>query len=369
VFVYNPKAFELEEGDRVVCDKDLFCITKKLERDARDRYKVSSELDITWDDVGGLESAKQELQDAIELPFQQPDLFEFYGINPLRGVLLYGPPGCGKTLLARVSVWSMAQIHGRDVVESAYIFVKGPEILDKWVGNSEAEIRELFERGRRHYREHGYKAILAIDEADAILPQRGSRRSSDVADTIVPMFLGEMDGIDDKQTKENPLVYLMSNRPDILDPAVTRPGRIDKHIKICRPTELNGIDILEIHSKGLPFQDEENRTASLAVATADIFSKSRLLYRVNGEHDFTLGDAVNGAMLANLAQTAAMNALHRDLASGTQTGITTDDFREGVQKIFRQQRGLNHNYDLQDFAEGLGIQPQNLQADRCFGAA
>lgn len=369
VFVHNPKGFELEEGDRVVCDKDLFCITKKLERDARDRYKVSSEINITWDDVGGLESAKQELQDAIELPFQQPDLFEFYGINPFRGVLLYGPPGCGKTLLARVSVWSMAQIHGREVVESAYIFVKGPEILDKWVGNSEAEIRELFERGRRHYREHGYKAILAIDEADAILPQRGSRRSSDVADTIVPMFLGEMDGIDEEQTKENPLVYLMSNRPDILDPAVIRHGRIDKHIKIGRPTELNGIDILEIHAKGLPFQNEEGRTASLAIATADIFSKSRLLYRVNGEHDFTLGDAVNGAMLANLAQTAAMNALHRDLVSGTQTGITTEDLREGVQKIFRQQRGLNHNYDLQDFAEGLGIQPQNMQADRCFGAA
>jgi proteasome-associated ATPase len=369
VFVYNPRAFELEEGDRVVCDKDLFCILRKLERDARDRYKVSADLNVTWDDVGGLAVAKQELQEVLELPFQHPDLFKYYNIDPLRGVLLCGPPGCGKTLLARVSVWSLAQIHGRDVVETAYIFVKGPEILDKWVGNTEAEIRELFERGRRHYRMFGYKAILAIDEADAILPQRGTRRSSDIADTIVPMFLGEMDGIDDQQTIENPIVYLMSNRPDILDPAVTRPGRIDKHIKIGRPDEMTGIDILDIHSRKLPFQNDNDRMATLAVASADIFSKSRLLYRVNGEHDFTLGDAVNGAMLANLAQTAAMTALHRDLLSGTQTGIITEDFRDGVQKIFRQQRHLNHNYDLQDFADGLGIQPQNLQVDRCFGAA
>jgi len=367
-FVYNPRAFELEEGDRVVCDKELFCIIKKLERDARDRYKVSADLNVTWNDVGGLEQAKQELRDALELPFEQPDLFAYYGVDPLRGILLYGPPGCGKTLLARVCVSALANIHGKEIVESAYIFVKGPEILDKWVGNTEAEIRELFERGRRHYRKYGYKGILAIDEADAILPQRGTRRSSDVADTIVPMFLGEMDGIDDNQTKENPIVILMTNRADILDPAVTRPGRISKHIKVSRPDEMSALDILEIHSKGMPFRAED-KAGVLAIAVSDLFSKSRLLYRVNNEHDFTLAHAVNGAMLASLAETAKMNALHRDLASGSRTGVAVEDFREAVKKIYRQQRGVNHSYDLQDFAEGLGIQPQNMNVDRCFGAA
>jgi proteasome-associated ATPase len=367
VLVFNPHQFALEEGDRVACDHGLFCIIEKLERDPRERYKLKNDLSVTWDDVGGLEIAKSELRDALELPFTQPELFEYYGVQPLRGVLLYGAPGCGKTLLARAAASAIARIHGKDSVESGYIYVKSPEILDKWVGNTEAEIRELFERGRRHYREFGYKGILAFDEADAIMPQRGTRRSSDISDTIVPMFLGEMDGIDEQQTKENPIVILMTNRADILDPAITRPGRISKHIKVDRPTEITAIDILDIHTRKMPFKDDKSVT--MAIAVSDLFSKSRILYRINNEHDFTMGDAANGAMLAALAESAKMSALHRDLSSGSKTGVTVDDFRDAVKKMFREQRGLNHSYDLQDFAENHGLQPNNIQVERCFGAA
>ncbi len=183
------------------------------------------------------------------------------------------------------------------------------------------------------------------------------------------MFLGEMDGIDSKQTEENPIVMLLTNRSDILDPAVTRPGRISRHIKIERPDEMGSIDILKIHTKAIPFQDEKNRMAVLAITASDVFSKSRLLYRVNNEHDFTLGDCINGAMLENIAQIARMNALHRDLAEKTKTGVVTEDFRQAVQKVFRQQRGVNHSYDLSDFAEKLGIQAQNMTIERCFGSA
>lgn len=367
--VYNPRGVSLEEGDRIATDPTMFCVVEKLPKDARSKYKFTTDLSLTWDDVGGLDSAKQELRDALELPFQHPDLFVHYGVEPLRGILLFGPPGCGKTLLARVAARSIADIHGKGAMDTAYIFVKGPELLDKWVGNTEKEIRDLFDRARRHYREHGYKAILAIDEADAILPQRNTRLSTGIFDTIVPMFLAEMDGIDPKQTKENPIVVLMTNRADVLDPAVTRPGRISRHIKIDRPTETTAVDILEIHSKKLPFADESFKTGILTFTAVDIFSKARLLYRVNNEHDFTLGDCVNGAMLENIAEIAKMNALHRDLAAKTRTGVTQDDFKQAVQKVFRQQRGVNHNYDLQDFAERVGIQPQNMQVDRCFGTA
>lgn len=369
VLVFNPHGFALEEGDRVACDHGMFCIIERLERDPRERYKLKNELKVTWDDVGGLEIAKSELRDALELPFTQPELFEYYGVQPLRGVLLYGAPGCGKTLLARAAASAIAAIHGREAVDSGYIYVKSPEILDKWVGNTEAEIRELFERGRRHFREHGYKGVLAFDEADAIMPQRGTRRSSDVADTIVPMFLGEMDGIDEQQTKENPIVILMTNRADILDPAVTRAGRISKHIKIERPTELTAIDILQIHTRTMPFQDDKIKDAALTIAVTDLFSKSRVLYRINNEHDMTMGDAVSGAMLSAIAETAKMIALHRDLADNTRTGVVVDDLREAVKRTYREQRGLNHSFDIQDFAERHGLQPHNLQVERCLGAA
>lgn len=366
--INNPRGFKLDEGDRVACDPTMFCVIDKLPKDNRNRYKLTTDLNVTWDDIGGLEVAKQQIQDALELPFIEPELFSFYDVQPLRGILLYGPPGCGKTLLARVMAWAVARAHGKEAIESGYIFVKSPEILSKWVGNTEQEIRELFQRARQHYHKHGYKALLAFDEADAIMPQRGTRRSSDVADTIVPMFLGEMDGVNPEDTKANPIVVLMSNRADILDPAITRPGRISKHIKIDRPGEMQSIDILDIHTRKMPFVGKD-KISTLAVAVSDLFSKSRTLYRVNNEHNFTLGDAVNGAMLEALAEEAKMIALHRDLQKKTRTGVVVDDFREAVNRIARQQRGINHNYDLQDFAEKHGIQPQNMSVERCFGSA
>jgi proteasome-associated ATPase len=367
--VQNPHDFKLEEGDRVVCDPGHFTITDKLPKDARERYKLKMVAKVTWDDVGGLDFAKSQIQDAIELPFQQPERFKRYGIKPTRGILLHGPPGCGKTLLARVCAWAMAEIHGAEATDSGYIFVKGPEILNMWVGNTEAEIRGLFQRARKHYKDFGYKAILAIDEADAIMPVRGARIGSAISDTMVPQFLGEMDGIDEVETEANPIVVLMSNRPDMMDPAVTRAGRIDKHIKVNRPEQTEAIDILSIHAEGAPFADESNKMHILAMAVADLFSKSRLMYQVNNEHDFCLCHSVNGAMLESLVEIAKMNAIHRDIAEDEDTGVTLEDFACGIKKIYSQQRGLNHTYDLQDFAEQKGLQPNNMTVDRRFGSA
>jgi proteasome-associated ATPase len=365
--IYNPKNLVLEPGDRVAVDPSMFSVIKKLERESRDRYTLMTDMGVSWDDVGGLDSAKQEMRDALELPFQNPNLFKFYGIEPLRGVLLYGPPGCGKTLLARAAASSIAEIHGK--TNSGYMYIKSPELLDKWVGNTERNIRDIFEDCRRHYREFGYKATLVFDEADAIMAQRGVRRSSDITDTIVPMFLGEMDGGNPKQTQENPFVVLLTNRADSLDPAITRPGRISRHIKIDRPTEMTAIDILQIHTKNLPFKDPKNKMAILAITTSDLYSKSRLLYRLNNEHDFTLGDCVNGAMLQNIAEIARMNALHRDLENRTESGVIVEDFREAVTKVHRQQRGVNHSFDLEDFCERIGIQSSSTKVERCFGSA
>lgn len=363
--VQNPLGIVIEDGDKVVVDAMM--VIKKLPKDDRNRYKLTGEAKITWDDIGGLLEAKVQCQQAIEWPYQHPELFSFYNMPKEKGILLYGPPGCGKSLIVRAAANAVAKIHGATALDTGYIYVKAPELLDKWVGNTEASIRSLFEQARSHYRKHGYPAILAIDEADAIMPQRGTRVSSDISDTVVPMFLGEMDGIDEAQTKLNPIVFLLTNRQDMMDQAVIRSGRVNKHIKIERPNMQSSIEVLKIHAKKIPFAKDANLDTLMAMSVAEIFSKSRLIYKVNGEHNFCFSDCLNGAILESITVQAKMNALHRDLKAGmTGSGVGMDDFKFAIEKLYNEQRGLSHNYDLVDFAEQKGIQARDMKVERCF---
>lgn len=200
-------------------DPSGLVVVRDLGKDTQ-RFSLNQPSTVTWDDIGGLVDAKQQMLEAVELPWKHPDLYAHYGKKPLRGVLLYGPPGCGKTMLGAAAASSLARTHGKDQIESGYLYVKGPEILDPFVGVTEATIRELFERGRAHEKAHGYPATLFIDEADAILGKRGGNgpNSSIIDHTVVAQFLSEMDGLD----KNGTIVILATNRADILDPAVTR---------------------------------------------------------------------------------------------------------------------------------------------------
>tara|TARA_Y100000034_G_scaffold6762_2_gene7478 strand:- start:6327 stop:8078 length:1752 start_codon:yes stop_codon:yes gene_type:complete len=340
----------IKSGDRVVLDHQNMVIIDVLPPVGNSLFKIADDLSVSWDDIGGLDDAKLELQQAIEWPITKKAVFAHYGTPIPKGILLYGPPGCGKTLCGKACFTSLAQLHGAEVKETGFIYCKGPEILDKFVGNSEAAIRDLFARGEDHYKKHGYPALLFIDEADAILRKRGTDAGcSGILNTIVPQFLSEMDGL----TASHTIVMLASNRPDTLDPAVIRDGRINKRIKVRRPNEETAFDVLNIHLRDIPLH-ETNIDEVCARLMADIFSKSKVLYKVNGEYMFYLGHALSGSMLAGFVEEAKMFAIARD-TSDSLTGITLDDFQASVVKLYESHQDVSHDYDLEDFAEEHGI--------------
>ena len=195
--------------------------------------------EVRWDDIGGLEEVKQELREAVEWPLKYPDYFEKMGIDPPRGILLYGPPGTGKTLLAKAVATES---------EANFISVKGPEILSKWVGESEKAIREIFRKARQ-----AAPCVVFFDEIDSIAPRRGFRTDSGVTDRIVNQLLTEMDGI---TLLKNVVVIGATNRPDILDPALLRPGRFDRIIYVPPPDEGARLEILKVHTRRMPLADD-----------------------------------------------------------------------------------------------------------------
>ncbi|MEM1819577.1 MAG: AAA family ATPase, partial [Sulfolobales archaeon] len=195
--------------------------------------------EVRWSDIGGLEDVKQQLREAVEWPLKYPTMFEKMGIKPPRGILLYGPPGCGKTLLAK----AVATESGAN-----FIAIKGPEILSKWVGESERAVREVFRRARQVA-----PAVIFFDEIDAITPARGHRYDAGVTDRIVNQLLAEMDGI---TMLKGVVVIGATNRADIIDPALLRPGRFDRIIYVPPPDKKARLEILKVHTRNVPLAED-----------------------------------------------------------------------------------------------------------------
>ncbi len=358
--VFNGKFDKLEKGDRVVLDGAAIVITRNLGKDD-ERFSFTAETNVTWNEIGGLVEAKRQMIEAVELPHRNPEIFRFYKKKPVKGVLLYGPPGCGKTMLGKATATALADIYKGKTKSSGFIYVKGPEILDRFVGVAEATIRQIFARARKHKETHGYPAVVFIDEADAILAKRGSGISSDIERTIVPMFLTEMDGLEDSGA----LVILATNRCDILDPAVVRDGRIDRKIKIDRPTAENAADIFRLNLKQVPLSQGSTHEELAKLGSTELFAARRALYQIRtnskGILNFTLGQVVNGGMIVSIVDQATSLALHRDLSAKQQQGLCKDDLVAAVDAVERQNRDLNHADDLAEFVHDfredvLGIQ-------------
>jgi proteasome-associated ATPase len=295
---------------------------------------------VTWDDVIGQAEAKAAVREAVEGATKHAELYKRYGRRTTKGVLLFGPPGNGKTMLGKAASTAMADLHGQVARESGFIYVKGPEVLGSFLGESEANIRQLFARAKRHKTKHGYPALIFIDEAESLLGRRGV---DGVAKFTVPTFLAEMDGMEESSA----IVLLATNLPSNLDPAVVREGRIDRKVVVSRPTRKDAHVFLK---QGLQFRPYVGELEALAESAVDaLYDTKHVLYHVHLENGqsktMTFAHFTSGAQIAYLIDTAATFAIEREIA-GNGDGITSKDFVAAVERTVKEQRDLDHTTEL-----------------------
>lgn len=345
VICYNVCQEPLQDGDTVLMDaSNTVAYTKYVVEQESNVF--SQDTGVSWDDIGGCEDAKQAFMEAIEYPITHAEMYAAYGMKPPKGIMLYGSPGTGKTMIAKAAVTSLKKFHGSDA-DTAFIYLKGPEVLSQWVGVAEEKIRNIFKQARAHKEKHGFPAIVFIDEADAILRQRGSSKSSDVDKTIVPQFLAEMDGLEDHAC----ILVLATNRPDSLDSAVTRNGRVDRKVKVNRPDAAVATQILNLYLRDVPLKKGLTNQQVAEYTVTKLFDPTLAIKAIKfktGMELLTLGQVVNGAMLKGIVDLAKSSALCRDLAAKKATGVTLEDFKQALRTTWEENLNVNYDEDLQD---------------------
>ena len=356
---------KLKKGDRVITDDSCSVVMENLGK-TENAYNIVKSTGVTWNDIGGLHEAKREIREAIIDPVKEPELYKFYGMTPCKGILLYGPPRCGKTMMVKAITTAVGEAFGAKAISSGFIYIKGPELLSKYVGTTEERITQLFRRTREHKRQYGYPAVLFIDEAEAIMSKRGTGISSDVNNTIVPAFLSEMDGLEETGA----VIILATNRSDILDPAIVQEGRIDKKIHIGRPDEASALDIFNVHMKNIPLGPNSDHEQLIEIGTKEIFCPKKKMYKVvlkdpNKKNKyFTFGNLCSGGMIAQIVQSASSHAMKRNQAEKTHKehwGVTAEDMKQAVRNAFIQNYHINHNDDLAVFVEGFNNEVKNIE--------
>jgi proteasome-associated ATPase len=320
---------------------------------------------IPWSQVGGQHEAVQAIRDSIELPFLHAHLFRRFNHPVPKGFLLYGPPGCGKTLLGKATAHNLrVQIQnetGEDRPEF-FLNVKGPEILNMWLGESERQVRDLFAQCREKASE-GQLAFLFIDEAESILGTRHSgRMGTNIVSTLVPMFCTEMDGIEPLQ---NVVVILASNRADLIDPAILRPGRIDRKIRVRRPDKEAGRDIYRIYlTDDLPLAEARDsmvdRIAEAHYAKSEANRFLDITYR-SGRHDYLFrGDLASGALIAAIVERAKEFAIKRSIETKAEAPITMQDLLDALQREYRENDLFPPSDITEDWLKLTDFEPGNV---------
>jgi proteasome-associated ATPase len=353
--------FTVARDDRVIVESGAQLIIRKLPP----LQKADEWIDdpIEWSSIGGCETAKQALIDAVETPYKHPMVFARYRQKPIRGVLLYGPPGNGKSLLGKGLASSLAKKHGR-ASSTGFIYQKGPEVLSRFVGDSELGVRTLFTRAREHKAKNGYPAVIFVDEADAILGSRSNDfYNNSMSRTVVPQFLSEMDGLEESGA----FVLLATNRPEMLDPAVVRDKRIDRRIHVPRPDKGTAAAVLDIHLAGKPCDDGVRDRVVDVFFDDDRFRLFEVSHKMGPATIITLAHAVSGASLAGVVDRMTERAIHREIATGKESRIELADVEVALGDMYREAFDVDHTEVIREVCgkrEITGIRKLMAKGDR-----
>ena len=371
------KEQKMRAGDSLLLDARANLVLERLPRPEVDELLLEEAPDVTYAAIGGLDGQIEQITDAVELPYLHQDLFREYDLPAPKGILLYGPPGCGKTLIAKAVANSLAnkvaEASGDKDAQSFFINIKGPELLNKYVGETERQIRQIFQRAREKASE-GWPVIVFFDEMESLFRTRGSGISSDMESTVVPQLLAEIDGVEGLR---NVIVIGASNREDLIDPAILRPGRLDVKIKIQRPDETAAsaifstyltpelpIDPIEIEELGGGEPDKTirvmiERTVEEMYRPEDHNQFLEVTYQNGDKEVMYFKDFASGAMIENIVRRSKKTAIKRSIATGSY-GIRLDDLLGSIRQEYKEHEDLPNTTNPDDWAKISGKKGERI---------
>jgi proteasome-associated ATPase len=384
------KDAKINTGDEVRMDPSGRVALEHFARQESRDYFLEQVPDIPWEKVGGQEQAIKLIRDTIEQPLLYPELFEKFDKKPIKGILLYGPPGCGKTLIGKATAHNLTKEYSKRTgheVKEYFMAISGPKILNMWLGETERMVREIFKTAREKAKE-GRLVFIFMDEAESVLRTRSSGRYLNISNTVVPQFCAELDGL---QSLENVVLMLTSNRPDYIDPAVLRPERIDRKVKVNRPDKMATMQILGIYlHENIPIDPEllkkyngelECARAELIESLTDhIWAKSKnneflkVFLRNGSSETLYYKDLVSGALLKSIVDRAKDHAIKRAIAGSSNNqqpisneGVSLDDLMQAADQEYKENEIFPKGDTQEDWLQLLDYAPENVASVKPIG--